>query len=222
MNRTMSICLALAVAASAHIQQGSLSVKSGTTYTVGETVDLSWSAAIDHNKSSYNLWYSTDSGKTWITIKMGIAGQAAGVLVNYSWTVPNTTTTKGMIRVFQTFGGTVATSPSNAGDYTLFSPIFQIKATSALAPSPASSAASLHALGDRLSVRFSAKAGQVVSLEVVGVDGSIGKSVTLSSTVAGANEVALPLRELGIRGRAIVRLRVGGRVVAQEQVLLFN
>jgi len=218
----MSICLALAVAALAHIQPGSLSVKSGTVYTVGQNVTLSWSASIDHNKSSYNLWYSIDSGKTWITIKTGIPGQAAGVLVNYTWIVPNQTTSKGMIRVFQTFGGTVATSPSSPGDYTLFSPVFQIKATSALAIPVASSAASLRVLGHRVVVRFTASGGELVSLDVVGLDGSVEKAVPLSVARAGENRLELTVSELEIRGRGIVRLRVDGRVVALEQVAISN
>jgi hypothetical protein len=221
MNRTMSICLALAMAASAHIQKGSLSVKSGTVYTVGQIVTISWSAEIDHNKSNYNLWFSSDSGKTWTSVKTGIPGQASGVLVNYSWTVPDKPTTKGMIRVFQTFGGTVATSPSNPGDYTLFSPVFQIKATSAVAAPHASSATSLRVVGDRVAVRFSASSSRTASVEVLDLDGSRLGSRMLSSVGSGADEVMLPLRELGVRGRAVVRLRLDGRVVAQEMVSLF-
>ena len=221
MNNPMAFCLVLAVAAFAHIKSGSFSVKSGTVYTEGQSVTLSWTASIDHNKSNYNLWYSSDSGKTWTTVKMGIPGQTAGVLVTYAWTVPSQPTNTGMLRVFQVFGGTVATDPANPGDYTLFSPVFKIAATSAIAAPTALSlqaSASLRPLGDRLDVRFSARDGRSASLEVLGMDGSLRKTLDLASIRTGANRIELPLAELGVRGQAIVRLRLDGDVVAEKIV----
>ena len=134
MKRLAALCLALTATAFAHIKPGSLSIKSGTTYTQGQKVSISWSASIDHDKSSYNIWYSPDAGKNWTSLKTGIPGAANNILVTYEWAVPSQPTTTGMIRVFQTFGGTVATNPASPGDYTLFSPAFTIAAASAIAP----------------------------------------------------------------------------------------
>jgi len=216
MNRIAAYCLVIACASWGHIQSGSFSVKSGTVYTPGQNVTLSWSASIDHNKSNYNLWFSSDSGKTWTTVKSGIPGQAAGVLVNYSWTVPSQPTTKGMLRVFQVFGGTVASSPSSPGDYTLFSPVFEIKATSSVA-STLSVPALLQLHGDRLEVRLVAE-GRAAFLDVLNLDGSLERSWTLARSGSGAQSIDLRLSELGIRHRSILCLRVDGRVIARQVV----
>jgi len=71
-------------------------------------------------------------------------------------------------------------------------------------------------------VRFTASGGELVSLDVVGLDGSVEKAVPLSVARAGENRLELTVSELEIRGRGIVRLRVDGRVVALEQVAISN
>lgn len=214
MKQSIVLALALAVAASAHIKAGSLSVKSGTTYTAGQKVSLSWSASIDHG-TGYNLWYSPDSGRNWTSVKTGIRGAAANVPVTYEWTVPDQPTTKGMIRVFQTFGGTVATNPSNPGDYTLFSPAFKIVAATSVVPA-AHGTAVLRQQGAYLDIRVPA-AGQA-SLEVFGLDGGRHRSLELAARRTETVDVRLSLKELGIAGRSVVRLRLDGDVVAQELV----
>lgn len=215
MVRWMAICLAVVVAASAHIKPGSLSIKSGTTYKPGQKVSLSWSASIDHNKSNYNLWYSPDSGKSWTSIKTGIPGAVSNVLVTYEWTVPTQPTTKGMIRVFQTFGGNVASSASNPGDYTLFSPPFQISTSTGVTPSTRGPA-SLRQQGDHLFVHIPTPGH--ATLEAIGLDGSRLRTLHLSS--GETTEVRISLKELGGKGRYVVRLRLDTKVVAQELVVL--
>jgi hypothetical protein len=216
MKHSTAFGLALAVAASAHIKAGSLSVKSGTTWTAGQKVSLSWSASIDHDKSNYNLWYSPDSGKTWTSVKTGIPGAASNVLVNYEWTVPDQPTTKGILRVFQTFGGTVSSNLSNPGDYTLFSPAFKIVAASGVASSRAG-AAMLRQHGEFLDVVLPSTGHG--SLDVLGLDGSRQATLELSSSTTDFAEHRVSLKELGITGRSVVRLRLDGKVVARELVV---
>lgn len=215
MKHLAAISLALAVSASAHIKAGSLNVKSGTSWTVGQKVSLSWSASIDHNKSSYNLWYSVDSGKNWTSIKTGIPGAASNVAVTYEWTVPNQPTTKGIVRVFQTFGGTVSSNLSKPGDYTLFSPPFQIVPASAVAPS-AAPIASLRQTGDRLEIGL--PSARTARLEVLGLDGSLLRTIDLGAAAAGNGEASLPLAELGRDGVSVLRLVCDGVVAAQQLV----
>jgi len=219
MSRMIAMFLVAAAAAFAHIKPGSLNLKSGMTYTAGQKLTLSWSASIDHNMSNYNLWYSSDAGKNWTTVKMGIPGKASNVLVTYDWTVPSEPTTTGMIRVFQIFGGTVATNPASPGDYTLFSPTFTIKASSAVT-SRTESPASLRLVGDHLEVGFDAHEPGPISLDILGMDGSRHPSIELSGATSGADRFAIPVAELGHCGPSVVRLRRGGEVLAQRVILL--
>lgn len=220
MNRVTLACLLIASGAFAHIKPGSFSVASGTVYTVGQNVTLSWSASIDHNMSAYNLWYSTDSGKSWTTVKSGIPGKASNVLVTYQWTVPTQPTKKGMLRVFQVFGGTVATSPSNPGDYTLFSPVFEIKATSSVRERASSDAApSLRWRGGRLEIQLDPLDRRSANLEVLGLDGSGLGSFDLVGRGDGSGIVSIGRSQLGVRDRStILVLRIDGRPVAREIV----
>ncbi|MEN9309450.1 MAG: hypothetical protein RL173_3382 [Fibrobacterota bacterium] len=215
MKRLTAFCLALTAMAFAHIKPGSLSIKSGTTYTQGQKVSISWSASIDHNKSGYDLWYSPDAGKNWTSLKTGIPGAANNVLVTYEWTVPSQPTTTGMIRVFQLFGGTVATNPSSPGDYTLFSPAFTIASASAVAPLDRNPPA-LARKGDFLEIRLESATPQL--LEVIGFDGSLRGTRKIAATANSGQILTIPLAELDITDRSLIRLRSGGRVVAQVVV----
>jgi hypothetical protein len=212
--RNVALLLAsLGSFAGAHIKVGSLDVASGTTWTPGQKVTLSWAASIDHGKSPYDLWYSVDGGATWTTIQMGIPGQAADVPVTWDWTVPDKPTTRGMIRVFQTFGGTVASSPSNPGDYTLFSPLFTIQATTAVEPAAAGSRAMLHQLGDALRIGLPAGSASA-ALEIVRLDGTRPVRIPLDAGAA-QGDVVLPLRGPAFRAPFLARLVVDGRVSAR-------
>lgn len=218
MNRTTILCATLAGVAAAHIQPGSLNINRGTVWNAGQKVTISWAASIDHSKSPYTLWFSPDSGKTWNTVKTGIPGMSGNAAVTYEWTVPAQATKGGMIRVFQTFGGTVATNPSNPGDYTLFSPLFEIKSTTSVTPRiPGEGAqASLRLLGSRLVARFEALGSEHATLDVVGLDGSVRLSTTLPAPRAGENVVEVPLSGMELRSPAVARLRLDGHVVVQR------
>lgn len=220
MNKVLSLCLSLSCAVFAHIQPGSLSVTSGTVWTAGQNVSLSWKASIDHNKSSYTVWYSSDAGKTWTTVKSGIPGQASGVAVVYDWTVPSAPTTTGMLRVFQAFGGTVATSPSSPGDYTLFSPVFTIKAATGVgheAP-PVPGSAPIRVVGKDLVVAFAGLPEGRATLEILDLTGAVRHRIDLG-TVTGESPRAR-VRAVAQRraGPSIVRLRIDGVPVAQTLV----
>lgn len=216
----MALCLLVATASFAHIKPGSLSVKSGTIWKAGQKVSLSWSASIDHNKSAYTVWYSPDAGKTWSSVKSGIPGQANGVAVVYEWTVPATPTTTGMIRVFQAFGGTVASNPSNPGDYTLFSPVFKIEAATGVArPSPSeASRSAIQFGGDNLEIRFGGLRSGNATLDVLELDGSLRRTLVLGHVDANSSSARVISADLGRTGPKIVCLRVDGIVVERKLV----
>jgi hypothetical protein len=59
--------------------------------TVGDSVEISWHSTGD----TVTLWYSTDGGENWILIVRNIPEQPN----SYDWTVPDTPTTNGVIKV---------------------------------------------------------------------------------------------------------------------------
>lgn len=220
MGNVLAIGLLLATTTFAHIQPGSLSVKSGTVWKAGQKVSLSWSASISHNNSPYTLWYSPDAGKTWTTVKTGIPGKASAVAVVYEWTVPSAPTTTGMIRVFQTFGGTVATSPSNPGDYTLFSPVFTIEAATRVSRTStfADGRSAIDVGGEVLEVRLGDLRAGAASLDVLELDGSFHRSVPLGTAGANSSNARIPVADLGRTGPKLLRLRIDGSVIEQKLI----
>ena len=64
----------------------------GESWAAGTVHAITWSSA---NVSSVNLDYSVDGGSTWTAIATGVAASPA----SFSWTVPNSTTTTGRVRV---------------------------------------------------------------------------------------------------------------------------
>jgi len=98
--------LALASFASAQVQPGSLSIKGGETFTVGQVVDVSLIQTLGHNNGKYDFYYSKDNGTKWTEIIGNYQGpKEDGATVTYKWTVPNAVTTQGMFRACEMAGG---------------------------------------------------------------------------------------------------------------------
>jgi len=154
-------------------------------------------------------------------VKTGIPGQVSNVAVTHEWTVPATATTTGMLRVFQTFGGNVATNPSNPGDYTLFSPLFTISATTGVRDARAKGASPLRVHDDGIEIRFDRiSTSGAATLDVVGVDGSLRRTITLGTVDSRTPAARWTAKELGGTGAVLLRLRIEGVTVAQERMIL--
>lgn len=81
----------------------------GESLVPGETVQIRWDAS--PGTGNFQIEYSSNNGQTWINL-----GTTNANLRHRNWTVPNTVTGQGLIRV--TRGNQVAQSPSN---FTIFS-----------------------------------------------------------------------------------------------------
>lgn len=64
----------------------------GESWTVGSSHSITWTSA---NVANVKLEYSSDAGVTWSTITASVPASPA----SYTWTVPSTTTTSGLVRV---------------------------------------------------------------------------------------------------------------------------
>lgn len=88
----------------------------GEVLGVGSVYTVTWHIVIAHNLQDWDLWYSTDSGATWTSIATDLppGDPSAGSVHTFDWTVPNTPTTQGRVRVRMDNSGTDYFDESNA------------------------------------------------------------------------------------------------------------
>ncbi len=67
----------------------------GEVLAAGSNFTVKWTA--DDHDCVYNLYFSPDSGKTWVNIVQNLPKATR----QHIWTMPAPSTTKGMVRVFQ-------------------------------------------------------------------------------------------------------------------------
>jgi hypothetical protein len=96
---TKFICLALLLGysytLSAHVTLDS--PVGGETFTIGQTVTITWHITIPHNTLNWDLLFSPDGGATWEYIYQDLpVGNSS-----YQWTVPSTLTSQGRVSVIQ-------------------------------------------------------------------------------------------------------------------------
>jgi hypothetical protein len=113
-------------AISAHIGPGSLNIKGGEKYMVGQVVDISF-LQVERHSGKYDLKFSKDGGTTWTSVVSGwTSASGNSVTVTYKWTVPNMPTTTAKFQVCQLAGA--CTDP----DYGLISNNFTVSAASTI------------------------------------------------------------------------------------------
>ena len=105
----------------AHIDKTSLSIKGGETFKTGDKVLITWKIAVFHNRP-HIIYYSPGPNQSWQ--KIDSIPEKSGVMdMSYTWTVPQTPTQNGRIRIFQSF---VPSPGEQTNDYTIVSNTFII------------------------------------------------------------------------------------------------
>ncbi len=109
----VGLSLVVTNTASAHVvldlPNGGEVLQAGTTYTV------EWHVLIEHDLQNWDLWYSFDGGVfTPIATDLPAGDPTAGSIHTFEWTVPNTPTAQGVIRVQQDNSAQDYTDESNA------------------------------------------------------------------------------------------------------------
>lgn len=107
--------LMIQLSAFAHVNLKS--PKGGETFHPGESVKIEWEVAIQHDTENWDLYFSSDGGKTYEAIKLDINVKT----LSYDWTVPYTTTKEAQIKIVQ---------DNTGGDYSDASGNFTIAGTS--------------------------------------------------------------------------------------------
>ena len=107
LSKAAAALLLLAGSASAHTDI--VSPNGGEVLTPGSTFTVQWKVLIQHNQTSWDLWYSTTgSSGPWIPIATNLppGSPAAGSIHSYAWTVPNTPSNDVYVRVRMNNPGT--------------------------------------------------------------------------------------------------------------------
>jgi hypothetical protein len=69
----------------------------GETFHPGDKVNVEWVETQSHELLNWDLVFSMDGGLNWVTVKADITLESR----SYEWTVPETTTVQGQIRIVQ-------------------------------------------------------------------------------------------------------------------------
>ena len=96
--------------------------KGNETFSSGETITIKWKIAIAHNTNNWDIYFSSDNGQNWETIKEDINVNN----LSYVWTLPQIKTSTAKIRVVQDNQGTNYDSTSDAFIIQIAEP-FQVK-----------------------------------------------------------------------------------------------
>jgi len=80
----------------------------GERFSPGQEEIIKWNAT-DNSSNTFTLEISLDDGATWSLIDNNVAASQH----RYRWTVPNTPTNKGKIRITRNGGGATVTTPGN-------------------------------------------------------------------------------------------------------------
>ncbi|MDB5104034.1 MAG: hypothetical protein JWP91_1723 [Fibrobacteres bacterium] len=211
--KNLNVCLtAVAVAASlasAHLKAGSLSIKGGETFTVGQKVPVTFVQSIGHNSGLYDFYFSKDAGATYSEFAAHFQGpKADGDTVKYTWTVPNSVTTKGVYRVCQLAGGECTDA-----DYILKSGNFTIVAATGVNGERAAAAAPAMRFdaGTRnLEVSFALAGAEKVSLQAFDANGQAIATLLDGNQEAGSHSLSLFSNRLqSASGHLLFKLTIG-------------
>ncbi len=91
----MMVFLGLGFSSEAHVALDS--PIGGEMFIGGETVIIQWHETVTHNTLNWDLYFSSNGGMTWEIIGANVPI----AISSYQWTVPQTNTTQGRIKVVQ-------------------------------------------------------------------------------------------------------------------------
>jgi hypothetical protein len=219
----MSAALALcAISAHAQLKAGSLSIKGGETFTVGQKVSVTLvqvKPGTGMRAGKYDFYFSGDGGTSWkemIGNWQGPTGDNA--TVTWEWNITQAATMKGVFRACLLSGGECTDST-----YTLKSGPFTIAAQgSAVLPTSAAAAGKLDfdAFTGNMALRFSLVAPAHVALRAFNTQGRLLATLLDADQSAGEHALSLFSNRLQeMHGPVAFTLTWGGASLARSLVL---
>jgi hypothetical protein len=219
------LILMVAGLASAHLTEGSLSIKGGESFTPNQSITITWSVGVLHSGSDIDL--SLNGGTSWTTLKEGFEESKGSN--SFKWTVAGAATKTARIRICQHGSSTspgcrdsdVTNSPSetiprNNGNYILVSPAFTIAAVTGLSqPVASQSAFALDFNPDtrNVNVSFALAENGPVLLQAFDVGGRLVATLAQDEFTAGEHKLSLFSNALAANdGSLVFKLKAGGQV----------
>ena len=196
---------------SAHINL--LGPNGGETFLPGEVITISWEEDQTHVAIDFDLYFSFDGGETWEEIASLNTDR-----FEYQWTVPDTETEQGKIRVIQ---------DNEDMDYIDISSNFRISKTdivTAVEDSRDSAPSEMisnypNPFQSRTTIEFTLTQHHHVSLEIYDIQGA--KVATLMDAVLSAGKYATPWNARGtIPGMYLALVRVGTFIETRKLIKL--
>jgi hypothetical protein len=199
----------------AHLGAGTLTMTPEAPFKAKATVAIKWTITVAH--SGTDIEYSSNGGKSWTMVRKDYASGASGAQT-FNWTVPDSATEQGMIRICQKQGSTGCTNadtvsrPSSA-PYTLVSRRFSVTAAPvALENGMLDSRANLRetAVGVfELNVNVE-KAGDMI-VAAYDADGREVEILVTRRLEAGSHRLSFASESLRAHPEWLVRARLNGR-----------
>lgn len=219
----LSVAIALcALGANAQLKAGSLSIKGGETFAVGQKVNVTLvqvKAGTGTRAGKYDFYFSGNGGTSWkemIGNWQGPTGDNA--TVTWEWNITQAPTTTGIFRACLLSGGE-CTDPT----YTLKSEPFTIVAQgSAVLPgsSPSTGKLDFDAATGSFAVAFSLPAASRVSLQAFDSQGRLLATLLDAEQAAGEHALSLFSNRLGsMHGAVAFKLTWGGASLTRSLIL---
>lgn len=195
LRRTAALIAGLSLSAAAHVTL--VAPEGGETLSGGKVFTVVWDA--DSHDCVYNLYYSGDGGATFKAIVLGLGQDVR----SYKWTVPDSATAKGMVRVLQ--------DNKTGSDLDDRSKAFAISASAGIQgfPGPAGRVSAEFGRG-QVTVALRLEAAAPVSIRAIDALGAALAEAMEASLPAGTHRLAYPA---AFPARPwILRVRIGDQV----------
>jgi hypothetical protein len=223
--KTLKACLIAALSmaslAAAQLQQGSLSIKGGESFKVGQIVPVTFIQTLGHTNGTFDFYYSKDNGTKWTEIIGNWQGpKEDGATITYQWTVPNAVTAQGQFRTCEMAGGECL-DPT----YILKSGTFSIVSATGINQAGAASAAgpslSFDAATRSLDASFTLGSAEKVTLQVFDAGGQVMATLLDGRQEAGAHHLSLFSNAMeAASGHLMFKLTLGGETYTRVLNLL--
>jgi hypothetical protein len=203
----------LSIAAEAHLQAGSLTIKGNEKFKVGEKVSVKWTVENTHAPGKFDLNLSTNGGTSFELIETKTFPLSPGEYT-YEWMVPNNPSTTAQLQVCQ-YDGIARCS----GVYTLKSNNFTIETGTSIPPKKVISSVSSFTFDpDSKSLEFSFKIvrEETVKILVLDAQGKEVASLLDGKLSPGLHKKSFYSNALNAYKTLLIQIRIGSEVFSEE------